>query len=95
MSPARRHSQHGPFPGTRSCGGKRLVQQARAQARTHFSRILEQVARGEKVVISKAGEPLAHSRHTRGGSGESEPHRGRPPRAARWLTARRRSSAAS
>ncbi|MGW0934929.1 type II toxin-antitoxin system Phd/YefM family antitoxin [Streptomyces sp. NPDC055089] len=29
------------------------------EAKTHFSRILEQVATGEEVVISKAGEPVA------------------------------------
>ena len=29
------------------------------EAKTHFSRILEQVAQGEEVVISKAGEPVA------------------------------------
>jgi prevent-host-death family protein len=28
-------------------------------AKTHFSRILEQVATGEEVVINKAGEPVA------------------------------------
>ncbi|GAB2900311.1 type II toxin-antitoxin system Phd/YefM family antitoxin [Streptomyces mayteni] len=29
------------------------------EAKTHFSRILEQVATGEEVVISKAGHPVA------------------------------------
>jgi prevent-host-death family protein len=29
------------------------------EAKTHFSRILERVATGEEVVISKAGEPVA------------------------------------
>ncbi|MCZ7417770.1 MULTISPECIES: type II toxin-antitoxin system Phd/YefM family antitoxin [unclassified Streptomyces] len=29
------------------------------EAKTHLSRILEQVAGGEEVVISKAGEPVA------------------------------------
>ncbi|MEU7583653.1 type II toxin-antitoxin system prevent-host-death family antitoxin [Streptomyces sp. NPDC041068] len=29
------------------------------EAKTHFSRILEQVATGEEAVISKAGEPVA------------------------------------
>ncbi|MER6192611.1 type II toxin-antitoxin system prevent-host-death family antitoxin [Streptomyces cyaneofuscatus] len=29
------------------------------EAQTHLSRILEQVAAGEEVVISKAGEPVA------------------------------------
>ncbi|MDT0381970.1 type II toxin-antitoxin system Phd/YefM family antitoxin [Streptomyces sp. RKND-216] len=29
------------------------------EAKTHFSRILEQVATGEDVVISKAGTPVA------------------------------------
>ncbi|MBA4864889.1 type II toxin-antitoxin system Phd/YefM family antitoxin [Streptomyces sp. PSKA54] len=29
------------------------------EAKTHFSQILEQVERGEEVVISKAGEPVA------------------------------------
>ncbi|MGW0393098.1 type II toxin-antitoxin system Phd/YefM family antitoxin [Streptomyces sp. NPDC003042] len=29
------------------------------EAKIHFSRILEQVATGEEVVISKAGEPVA------------------------------------
>ncbi|MGC4949847.1 type II toxin-antitoxin system Phd/YefM family antitoxin [Streptomyces sp. DT224] len=29
------------------------------EAKTHLSRILEQVATGEEVVISKAGEPVA------------------------------------
>lgn len=29
------------------------------EAKTHFSRILAQVAAGEEVVISKAGEPVA------------------------------------
>ena len=29
------------------------------EAKTHFSRILEEVATGEEVVISKAGEPVA------------------------------------
>ncbi|GAA4656899.1 type II toxin-antitoxin system prevent-host-death family antitoxin [Streptomyces chumphonensis] len=29
------------------------------EAKTHLSRILEQVASGEEVVISKAGEPVA------------------------------------
>jgi prevent-host-death family protein len=29
------------------------------EAKTHFSRILEQVATGQEVVISKAGEPVA------------------------------------
>ncbi|MFD4125181.1 type II toxin-antitoxin system Phd/YefM family antitoxin [Streptomyces globisporus] len=29
------------------------------EAKTHFSRILEQVATGEEIVICKAGEPVA------------------------------------
>jgi len=29
------------------------------EAKTHLSRLLEQVARGERVVISKAGHPVA------------------------------------
>ncbi|ONK15209.1 prevent-host-death family protein [Streptomyces sp. MP131-18] len=29
------------------------------EAKTHFSRVLEQVAADEEVVISKAGEPVA------------------------------------
>lgn len=29
------------------------------QAKTHFSRLLAQVARGEEVVISRAGTPIA------------------------------------
>jgi prevent-host-death family protein len=29
------------------------------EAKTHFSRILAQVAAGEEVIISKAGEPVA------------------------------------
>lgn len=29
------------------------------EAKTHFSRLLEQVARGEEVVIAKAGHPVA------------------------------------
>ena len=29
------------------------------EAKTHLSRILEQVATGEEVVISKAGQPVA------------------------------------
>jgi prevent-host-death family protein len=29
------------------------------EAKTHFSRLLEQVARGEEVVIAKAGQPVA------------------------------------
>lgn len=29
------------------------------EAKTHLSRILEQVATGEEVVINKAGEPVA------------------------------------
>ncbi|MGW8376369.1 type II toxin-antitoxin system prevent-host-death family antitoxin [Streptomyces sp. ODS28] len=29
------------------------------EAKTHLSRILEEVATGEEVVISKAGEPVA------------------------------------
>ncbi|NED79285.1 type II toxin-antitoxin system Phd/YefM family antitoxin [Streptomyces sp. SID11233] len=29
------------------------------EAKTHLSRILEQVATGEEVVISRAGEPVA------------------------------------
>lgn len=29
------------------------------EAKTHFSRILEQVATGEEVIISKAGKPVA------------------------------------
>ncbi|SFD81397.1 type II toxin-antitoxin system Phd/YefM family antitoxin [Streptomyces aidingensis] len=29
------------------------------EAKTHFSRILEQVATGEEIIISKAGEPVA------------------------------------
>jgi prevent-host-death family protein len=29
------------------------------EAKTHFSRILAQVAAGEEVVISKAGQPVA------------------------------------
>lgn len=29
------------------------------EAKTHLSRILEQVATGEEVIISKAGEPVA------------------------------------
>ncbi|PJE94496.1 prevent-host-death protein [Streptomyces carminius] len=29
------------------------------EAKTYFSRILEEVATGEEVVISKAGEPVA------------------------------------
>ena len=38
------------------------------EAKTHLSRLLEQVAAGERVVISKAGHPVA----------ELVPHR-RPP----------------
>jgi prevent-host-death family protein len=29
------------------------------EAKTHLSRLLEQVAQGERVVISKAGKPIA------------------------------------
>lgn len=29
------------------------------EAKTHLSRLLERVARGERVVISKAGNPIA------------------------------------
>ncbi len=29
------------------------------EAKTHLSRLLEQVAQGERVVISKAGQPIA------------------------------------
>ncbi|GLZ55057.1 type II toxin-antitoxin system prevent-host-death family antitoxin [Actinomycetospora sp. NBRC 106378] len=29
------------------------------EAKTHLSRLLEQVAAGERVIISKAGEPVA------------------------------------
>lgn len=29
------------------------------EAKTHLSRLLEQVARGERVIISKAGHPVA------------------------------------
>ena len=29
------------------------------EAKTHLSRLLEQVANGERVVISKAGQPVA------------------------------------
>ena len=29
------------------------------EAKTHFSRILEQVSTGEEVIISKSGEPVA------------------------------------
>lgn len=29
------------------------------QAKTHLSRLLEQVARGDEVVIAKAGKPVA------------------------------------
>lgn len=29
------------------------------EAKTHLSRLLEQVAKGERVVISKAGRPIA------------------------------------
>jgi prevent-host-death family protein len=29
------------------------------EAKTHLSRLLEQVARGERVIISKAGQPVA------------------------------------
>lgn len=29
------------------------------EAKTHLSRLLEQVAQGERVVISKAGKPVA------------------------------------
>ncbi|MEJ2867319.1 type II toxin-antitoxin system prevent-host-death family antitoxin [Actinomycetospora sp. OC33-EN08] len=29
------------------------------EAKTHLSRLLEQVAAGERVIISKAGEPIA------------------------------------
>lgn len=29
------------------------------EAKTHLSRLLERVARGERVVISKAGKPIA------------------------------------
>lgn len=29
------------------------------EAKTHLSRLLEQVAKGERVVISKAGQPVA------------------------------------
>ena len=29
------------------------------EAKTHFSRILEQVAAGEEVVVAKAGHPVA------------------------------------
>lgn len=44
------------------------------EAKTHLSRILEQVATGEEVVISKAGEPVAkvvplHPRVRRTGRG--------------------------
>ena len=38
------------------------------EAKTHLSRLLEQVAQGERVVISKAGKPIAdlvpHQRRT-------------------------------
>lgn len=29
------------------------------EAKTHFSRILDRVARGEEIVIGKAGKPIA------------------------------------
>lgn len=29
------------------------------EAKTHLSRLLEQVANGERVIISKAGQPIA------------------------------------
>jgi prevent-host-death family protein len=29
------------------------------EAKTHFSRLLERVARGEEIVIGKAGKPVA------------------------------------
>jgi prevent-host-death family protein len=38
------------------------------EAKTHLSRLLEQVAAGERVIISKAGTPIA----------ELVPHRRRP-----------------
>lgn len=38
------------------------------EAKTHLSRLLERVAAGEKVVISKAGRPVA----------DLVPHRGAP-----------------
>ncbi|MFJ8924456.1 type II toxin-antitoxin system Phd/YefM family antitoxin [Streptomyces sp. NPDC102415] len=44
------------------------------EAKTHFSRILQQVETGEEVVISRAGEPVAkvvplHSKVRRTGRG--------------------------
>ena len=29
------------------------------EAKTHFSRLLERVARGEEIIIAKAGRPIA------------------------------------
>ncbi|MEU5167449.1 MULTISPECIES: type II toxin-antitoxin system Phd/YefM family antitoxin [Streptomyces] len=34
------------------------------EAKTHFSRILQQVETGEEVVISRAGEPIAKVNRT-------------------------------
>ncbi|MCM6775743.1 type II toxin-antitoxin system Phd/YefM family antitoxin [Nocardia sp. CDC159] len=38
------------------------------EAKTHLSRLLERVAKGERIVISKAGKPIA----------DLVPHRGTP-----------------
>ena len=42
------------------------------EAKTHLSRLLEQVANGEEVVIAKAGRPIARLVPWRDGTGERQ-----------------------
>lgn len=43
------------------------------EAKTHLSRLLEQVRQGEEVVIAKAGKPVARLVAVRGQAGRREP----------------------
>ncbi|MDP9412281.1 MAG: type II toxin-antitoxin system Phd/YefM family antitoxin [Actinomycetota bacterium] len=43
------------------------------EAKTHLSRLLEQVRQGEEVVIAKAGKPVARLVAVRGQVGRREP----------------------
>ncbi len=43
------------------------------EAKTHLSRLLEQVAQGEEVVIAKSGRPVARLVAVKGQVGRREP----------------------
>ena len=43
------------------------------EAKTHLSRLLEQVAQGEEVVIAKSGRPVARLVAVKGSTGRRKP----------------------